>query len=55
MKNGLEINLCIADVNELLTKALADHVLKQEGYRVADVSWDANEMHFRIKLEPVAP
>lgn len=52
MKNTLEINLCIADVNAILTKAITDHVLKEDGYEVAEVYWDERQMHFRIKLEP---
>jgi hypothetical protein len=53
MNNGFSLNLSIADINELLTKALADYVLRQDGYRVGTVDWDSREMCFRIKLEPV--
>jgi len=53
MRNSLELNLCIADVNEILSKALRDHVLKEDGYEVKEVFWDGHAMHFRIKLEPV--
>lgn len=52
MRNSIELNLCVADVNALLTKALTDHILKANGYEVKEVFWDSSAMHFRIKLEP---
>lgn len=46
------MNLCIKDVNALLTKAMQDHVLKSGEYDVAEVFWDGHDMSFRITLEP---
>lgn len=52
MRNSVELNLCIADVNALLTHALRDYVIRENGYQVKEVSWVQSEMHFHIKLEP---
>lgn len=52
MRNSVELNMCIADVNALLTHALRDHVLMEKGYQVKEVSWVQSEMHFHITLEP---
>lgn len=52
MKNETVLSLCIADVNELLTKALREHVLKGS-YEVKEVFWSDRESVFRITLSPV--
>ena len=52
MKNTTTLNLCIADVEELLTKALREHVFRCENYEVETVAWDNRESVFRITLTP---
>lgn len=53
MKNSTTMFMCIADVNDLLTKALREHVLRSDNYEVHEVSWDSRENTFRINLIPV--
>ena len=55
MNNKTVLRMCIADVNELLTKALREHVLRQDNYDVVEVYWDERESDFRITLEPTKP
>lgn len=54
MNNKTVLKLCIADVNDLLSKAIRDHVLQNKSYEVGEVSWDSSEDMFRIVLEPKA-
>jgi len=52
MNNKTVLHLCIADVNELLTHALREHVLRSSEYEVAEVTWVQHESYFQITLEP---
>ena len=52
MKNQTVLSLCIADVEELLTKALREHVLQVTNYEVESVSWVERDNMFRITLQP---
>jgi hypothetical protein len=52
MTNSLKLSLCIADINELLTKALREHVLRNGDYDVAGVFWDSANSVFDITLKP---
>ena len=51
MKGETVLHLCIADVNDLLTAALREHVL-QVDCEVKEVFWDSRESVFHIKLVP---
>ena len=53
MKNKTVMHLCIADVNELLTKAMREHVLKNGEYDVSEVVWSDRDNMFHITLEPL--
>lgn len=46
------LSLCIADMNELLTKAMREHVFRTENYDVVTVDWNEREMSFKVTLRP---
>lgn len=52
MGNKTVLRLCIADVNELLGKAIKEHVLRMDNYEVTDVVWNDRDGEFSITLQP---
>lgn len=52
MKNKTVLSMCIADINDLLTMAIRDHVLKDGEFTVQEVCWNSHDMSFKVTLEP---